>query len=114
MKLLADENVKGRLIRWLRATGHDVATAPKGFKNSRLASLAHTDGRVLLTNDTDFLSTALYPPAGTPGRIVLRVFPSTLVAQQAALGVLFASSVGADIAGRLVELERDTFEVHTK
>ena len=114
MKLLADENIKGRLIRWLRATGHDVTTAPKGFKNSRLASLARGEGRVLLTNDTDFLNTALYPPAGTPGRIVLRVFPPTLVAQQGALSMLFSSRTGDDVAGLLVELERDTFEVHTK
>jgi predicted nuclease of predicted toxin-antitoxin system len=114
MNLLADENVKGRLIRWLRNGSHDVAVAPKGFKNSRLVSLAQAEGRVLLTNDTDFLNTALYPPAGSPGRIVLRVFPPTLVEQQGALSRLFSTLEPDDVVGKLVEVERDTFEIHTK
>lgn len=114
MKLLADENVKGRLIRWLRTEGHDVTVAPKEVKNSRLVSLAHAEGRVLLTNDTDFLNTALYPPAASPGRIVLRVFPPTLVEQQAALSLLFSKLRTESLAGQLVELERGRFETHAK
>ncbi len=114
MKLLADENVKGRVVRWLRDSGHDVAVAPKGLKNSRLVALADTEGRVLVTNDTDFLNTALYSPAGSPGRIVLRVFPPTFTEQRAALSLLLASFTEEQITGKLVELERDKFELHAK
>lgn len=114
MRLLADENVKGRLIRWLRKRGHEVSVAPKGFKNSRLFSLARDEERVLVTNDTDFLNTGLYPPAGSPGRIVLRVFPPTFVEQQAALSRLFSEVDPNDVAEKLVELTREGFELHTK
>ncbi len=113
MKLLADENVKGRLVRWLRESGHDVIVGPKGLKNSKLVALAESEGRALLTNDTDFLNTALYPPAGSRGRIVLRVFPPTLSEQRAALSRLFSELTAEKIVGKTVELTRDTFELHT-
>jgi len=114
MHLLADENVKGRLVKWLKAESHDVAVAPKGAKNSRLWQLARTSRRALLTNDTDFLNTALYPPATTSGVIVLRVFPLTFVTQQEALRRLFAEVSAAALAGKLVELAREGFELKTK
>lgn len=114
MKLLADENVKGRLVKWLKAQGQDVAVAAKGAKNSRLWQLARTSRRALLTNDTDFLNTALYPPATASGVIVLRIFPLTLAAQQEGLRRLFAEVPEAVLAGKLVELAREGFELKTK
>ena len=113
MKLLVDENVKGRLVKWLKAEGHDVAVAPKGAKNSRLWQLAKTSRRVLLTNDTDFLNTALYPPAAAAGVIVLRVFPLTFATQQEGLRRLFAELPVAALSGKLVELAREGFELRT-
>lgn len=76
MKFLADENVKGRLVKWLQMLRYDVTTAPKGVKNSQLFALAKQTGRVLMSNDRDFLNSALYPVEGTPGRIILRIFTS--------------------------------------
>lgn len=114
MKLLADENVRRRLVQWLQGLGHDVVTAPKGFKNSRLVELCKKEGRALLTNDTDFLNTALYPPASSPGKIVLRVFPDTLAGQQASLSLLLSKIKKGDLSGKLIELQRDKFEIHSK
>lgn len=114
MKLLADENVRGRLVRWLSKRGYDVKAAPKGFKNSRLIELSNTEGRVLLTNDTDFLNTALYPPTDAPGRIVLRVFPDTLAEQQASLSLFFSTLKEEEVSGNVIELLRDSFEFHAR
>ena len=116
MLLLTDENVKGRLVRWLRAGGHDVAVAPKGARNSTLIKLAAADDCVLLTNDTDFLNTALYPVNTSPpaGRIVFRVFPSTFENQRDRLAVLLAEVPAAQLAGKLAELRTDDWELHTK
>ena len=72
MKFLADENVKRRLCRWLQTHGHDVLTAGKGIRNSHLFSIANKQERILLTNDTDFLNTALYPPTENIGQSCLK------------------------------------------
>jgi len=116
MLLLADENVKGRLVRWLRTHGHAVVIAPKGTKNSALVSLATTEDNVLLTNDTDFLNTGLYPVKTSPpaGRIVLHVFPSTFENQRDRLAALFAAVSPDQLAGKLAELRTDDWELHAK
>lgn len=114
MRLLADENIRGRLLRWLNQSGHDAVKADKGIKNSSLFNLAKTSRRILLTNDTDFLNTALYPPKDTPGRIVLRVFPDTLEHQQKSLDMLFLQINAKKCAGKLIELELDHFDIRTK
>ena len=113
MHLFADENVKGRLVKWLRAQGHEVTVAPKGVKNSHLWQLAKASRRVLLTHDTDFLNTALYPPAVASGVIVLRVLPPTLANQQEALRQFFAELPEAALSGTLAELAREGFELRT-
>ena len=116
MLLLADENVKGRLVRWLRAHGHAVVVAPKGTKNSALVALAASEQKVLLTNNTDFLNIGLYPVKTSPpaGRIVLRVFPSTFENQRDRLAALLAAVSPDQLAGKLAELRTDAWELHTK
>ena len=115
MRLLVDENVRERLLRWLVTDlKYDVERAGKGVKNSTLFTLACASRRILLTNDTDFLNTALYPPQDTPGRIVLRVFPDTLEHQQKSLEMLFSQVNTKKCAGKLIELELEHFETHTK
>ena len=111
MKFLADENVKRRLTRWLKVLGHDVLIAEKGVKNSNLFSLAKKEGRILITNDTDFLNTALYPPQRTPGRIVLRVFPPVFENQRFSLESLLSKFTNEkEFTGQLIELWQEDFE----
>ena len=112
MKFLADENVKKRLTQWLRTLGHDVLIADKGVKNSHLFSLANKEKRILLTNDTDFLNTALYPPQQTSGRIVLRIFPATFDNQKSSLESLLSTLIHEEeFTGHLVELWEKDFEI---
>lgn len=115
MKFLADENVKRRLCLWLKTLGHHVSTAPKGVRNSHLFSLAHREKCILLTNDTDFLNTAMYPPEKTYGRIVLRILPPTLENQKTGLQILLAQFKEEQLFfGKLIELWNSDFEVRTK
>ena len=115
MKFLADENVKRRLGLWLKTQGHHVSTADKGVRNSHLFALAHKEKKILLTNDTDFLSTALYPPEKTFGRIVLRILPPTLEYQKTGLQILLAQFNQEHLfLGKLIELWNNDFEVRTK
>jgi len=39
MEFLADENVKLRLVKWLRASGQDVTVGPKGSPDRAVAEL---------------------------------------------------------------------------
>ena len=115
MKFLADENVKRRLWQWLKARGHNVLTAGKGVKNGHLFSTAAKERSVLITNDADFLNTALYPVHKTPGRIVLRIFPPTLENQKTGLETLLSQFNDPEsFDGKLIELWNTDFEVRTK
>ena len=77
-KLLADENVKAKLAKFLVEQGFDVKRAPKRAKDSELFSTATKEGRVLLTHDKDFLDAAKYPPKSCPGIILLSIHPPEL------------------------------------
>ena len=57
MKLLADECVDARLAAHLRVVGHDVRFAvedARGEPDEVVLARAYREGRLLLTEDTDF------------------------------------------------------------
>lgn len=114
MKFLTDENVKGRLVKWLQTLGYNVTMAPKGVRNSQLFELAKQTGQVLISNDKDFLNSALYPIEGTPGRIILRIFPPTFESQRTALEGFFVQVKEGECVNKLVELWREGFEMRMR
>jgi len=62
-KLLADENIPWPLVRLLRSMGLDVVWIPetryRGISDREVVDLANSDGRAVLTRDSDFLETNL-------------------------------------------------------
>ena len=57
MRILADENVGGTIVRWLRAQQVDVAWVVEGGRGAAdgdVLAQAHREGRVLLTFDRDY------------------------------------------------------------
>ena len=57
MRLLADENLPGPVVRALRAAGHDVVwvrEACRGARDPAIIADAEASGRVLITFDKDF------------------------------------------------------------
>ena len=89
LRLLADEHVDSAYVTVLRSNGYDVATVGPGYEpgtdDEELLELAVEDGRVVLTNDRDFVELARtcdHPgvfvfeqgtPAGRLGRAIERV-----------------------------------------
>jgi len=76
-RLLADENVPGRLVEVLRASGHDVwgaRTEARGSTDEDLLGLAQDQARAVLTMDKDFgvLAFRRRLPAGH-GVVLLRL-----------------------------------------
>jgi predicted nuclease of predicted toxin-antitoxin system len=62
MDLVADEHVPSAVINALRSKGYDVIHAPEGYAQGdddpELLENCTEDGRVLLTNDRDFVRLA--------------------------------------------------------
>ena len=57
MRFLADENVHGGIVQWLRSQGHDVLWATEtlqGVDDDVLLQIAQQQERLLLTADLDF------------------------------------------------------------
>ena len=58
MRFLLDENIDVRLAADLAAAGHDVTAVARDYQHSLsdrdILSIAHAEGRVLITKDRDF------------------------------------------------------------
>jgi hypothetical protein len=76
MKFIVDSNV-GRLARWLRIAGFDTVFI-NDLDDSRLVRLALSEGRVLLTKDTQILKRRV----ATTGRLKVLLIESEKVKEQ--------------------------------
>jgi len=76
MKFLVDSNV-GRLARWLRIAGFDTMFI-NGIDDNRLVRIALSEGRVLLTKDTQIMKRRLV----TSGRLKVILIESDEVKAQ--------------------------------
>ena len=78
MKLLADENVDGEIVEFLRQQGHDVLWivehAP-GSSDSDILNLAQLEARIILTFDSDFGELVFHQGKSAAGIIFLRLWP---------------------------------------
>src|SRR3989338_8789507 len=52
-KFLLDENVKKRLLLFLKSEGYDVTFKPKGLSNGKLAEFSKIERRIFVTSDRD-------------------------------------------------------------
>lgn len=77
MRLIANENVLGSLVRSLRELGHDVvsvAEASPGASDAEVLRLAVSQSRVVLTFDKDFGELAFHAALPSQcGVILLRI-----------------------------------------
>ncbi len=112
MRFLLDEDVHIKLMGWLQKAGHDVVRVPSGFKNGQVIALARKEGRVLITRDKDFSNRLLYPPAKSPGVIILNIHPPQLEQLIAALTLLLAElSQAESFSEKLVVLEEQGYHL---
>ena len=78
MKLLADVNVEGAVVRSLRADGHDVHWLAEDDRERKLKDppaiqIAHREERVILTSDREFVCYIFRDRLLTHGVVLLRV-----------------------------------------
>ncbi len=76
MRLLADENIEGATVRWLREMGHDVCWAAEDLASvpdSELHAIADAAERILLTRDRDFGYLVFRERRNARGVVLLRL-----------------------------------------
>jgi predicted nuclease of predicted toxin-antitoxin system len=89
MKFKVDENLAAEAAALLASHGHDAVTVVdqgmKGWTDPDLAKVVQSEKRAIVTQDTDFLDIAAYPPASYSGIVVLRLARPS---RRAALGAI--------------------------
>ncbi len=93
MRFLADESCDFTFVRILRSAGHDVlavAESAAGAADNKVIALAHSQRRILITEDKDFGQLVFAAAASTSGVIYVR-YP-----------MRYRSTLGVDLL-RLVE-----------
>jgi len=98
MRFLADESCDFTFVRVLRSAGHDVlavAESAAGASDDKVIALAHSQRRILITEDKDFGQLVFAAAASTSGVIHVR-YP-----------MRYRSTLGADLL-RLVEERGET------
>lgn len=107
MRFLADESCDFAVVRALREAGHDIAAVAEinpGIDDNVVIALAHSESRVLLTEDKDF-GQLVYAGGQEAAGVILIRFPS---ASRSSLGQAVAGMVDelADrLAGAFIVLE---------
>lgn len=70
MRIKLDENMPEALAQLLQPAGHEVSTVAdeglSGASDPDVLSTAASEGRLLMTFDTDFADIREYPPEATP------------------------------------------------
>ena len=75
MRLLADENIHGGIVQWLRSQGHDVLCATETLQGTDdvLLHIAQHQERLLLTADLDFGELVFRERLTSHGVVLLRM-----------------------------------------
>lgn len=111
LKFLLDENVKTELYKFLESEGLDVVLAPRGFSNGKLAAMSKSEERILVTNDSHFTDSELFPEEKIFSIIWLRISqdkPESLLKEFSKL--LKVKSSPKDFEGFLITLEENDME----
>jgi predicted nuclease of predicted toxin-antitoxin system len=107
MRLLADESCDFRVVRALRAAGHDVTAVLEispGAEDEAVIDLAVREGRIFLTEDRDFGQLVYATAKPAPGVILVR-FPSNARSRLPTMIVEMVAQHGEKLADRFVVVE---------
>lgn len=109
LKFLLDENIPKSIMNFLKSKRVSVEYVPGGVKNSRVAKIAIENKAILVTRDSDFANTLVYPPEKFYGIIVLQIHPPKSELLVKALSN-FMEEID-DFRGKLFVIDREGFKV---
>jgi len=102
VRFLADENLEGAIVTWLRSEGHNVYWAAEeapAATDVQLLSLARSEERVLVTNDVDFGELVFRRGLATTGILLLRYEQQTEASRLKSLSRQWGA-ISAQLSGR--------------
>jgi predicted nuclease of predicted toxin-antitoxin system len=110
MRFLVDESVGARLATWLTEHGHDATAVgrdyPRSLPDDEILAIARREGRIIITNDTDFGELVFRERRPHAGVILLRLRTDTFAARCARLAGVLAGYAG-ETHGFLVVTDSD-------
>lgn len=107
MRLLADESCDFRVVRTLRAAGHDVVAViefASGKDDNDIIEIATREQRIFITEDRDFGQLVYAAMKPTSGVILVR-YPSTRRANLPAILAELVAKHGEQLGGRFIVVE---------
>jgi predicted nuclease of predicted toxin-antitoxin system len=107
MRFLADESCDFRIVRALRAAGHDVTVVVElaaGAADSAVLDMATHEERIFVTEDLDFGQLVYAGASPSPGVILVR-YPSTTRARLPMIVVDVVTEHAQRLPGRFVVIE---------
>jgi predicted nuclease of predicted toxin-antitoxin system len=107
MRFLADESCDFRVVRALRAAGHDVMAVMEvapGADDTAVIELAAREHRIFVTEDRDF-GQLVYAAARPASGVILLRFPSSARAALPATLIDFVMKHGERLGDRFVVLQ---------
>lgn len=107
MRFLADESCDFRVVRALRAAGHDVMAvieAMPGADDSAVIELAGREGRIFLTEDADF-GQLIYAAGQPAAGVILLRFPTTVRANLPKFVVSIVAEHGEKLSDRFTVVQ---------
>lgn len=113
MRILADENVDGPIITWLRSRGHDVVSATElytGASDDWVVRQACDEVRVIITSDRDFGELVFRRGLRPPGVALLRIRASSSAEFLTAFAAQWPS-IEAHLAGKFLVISRGRIRV---
>ena len=119
MKLKLDENIGGRGLELLKASGHDVMTVwdqgLRGVTDEQLFEVCAAEGRALITLDRDFGQVTRFPPERSAGILVLDVGSRTTLQRiTSRLQELLAVLENQSVVGALWIVEPGRVRIHLR
>jgi predicted nuclease of predicted toxin-antitoxin system len=110
-----DENLPSEACRILQDAGHGAVSVLDqelgGHPDSDIAIVCKTEGRALITLDTDFGNILAYPPAGFPGIIVIRTKDQAKPTVLNFVHRIVAALQSHSLPGRLWIVENDRMRI---
>ena len=111
LKLLCDENVPKKVVKLLLKEGFDVKQPRFGSSDRKVAFVAKSEKRILLTFDKHFANRLLFPPEKYSGIVFIRIRPPLIKTVSDALLNLFASVKPSEFKGKLFTLSSIGYRV---
>jgi predicted nuclease of predicted toxin-antitoxin system len=116
VRLKLDENLAERHRVRLEAAGQDVETVRRqglgGIEDSKLFEICRDEGRILVTLDLDFANVLAFPPAASPGLIVLRGRDALVSTVDRLIESLARALETDEPVGKLWIVEPDRLRIH--